>query len=62
MFTLRWSHTATHRIVRGLGVEIRVLGPLEVVVDGRPVELPSAKARLVLAALARFDAAPANPI
>jgi len=32
-------------------VEIRVLGPLEVVIDGRPVELPSAKARLVLAAL-----------
>jgi DNA-binding SARP family transcriptional activator len=32
-------------------VEIRVLGPLEVVVDGRPIELPSAKARLLLAAL-----------
>jgi len=32
-------------------VEIRVLGPLEVVVDGRPVELPSGKPRLVLAAL-----------
>ena len=32
-------------------MEIRVLGPLEVVIDGRPVELPSAKARLVLAAL-----------
>jgi DNA-binding SARP family transcriptional activator len=32
-------------------VEIRVLGPLEVVIDGRPVELPSAKARQVLAAL-----------
>jgi DNA-binding SARP family transcriptional activator len=35
----------------GLSVEIRVLGPLEVVIDGRPVELPSAKARLVLGAL-----------
>jgi len=34
-----------------LSVEIRVLGPLEVVIDGRPVDLPSAKARLVLAAL-----------
>src|SRR5437870_657701 len=34
-----------------LRVEMRVLGPLEVVIDGRPVELPSAKARLVLAAL-----------
>jgi len=34
-----------------LSVEIRLLGPLEVVIDGRTVELPSAKARLVLAAL-----------
>jgi len=33
-------------------VDLRVLGPLEVVIDGRPVELPSAKARLLLAALA----------
>jgi hypothetical protein len=33
------------------GVEIRVLGPLEVVVDGRFIELPSAKARQLLAAL-----------
>jgi DNA-binding SARP family transcriptional activator len=32
-------------------VEIRVLGPLEVVVDGRFIELPGAKARLLLAAL-----------
>jgi len=32
-------------------MEIRVLGPLEVVVDGGFIELPSAKARLVLAAL-----------
>jgi DNA-binding SARP family transcriptional activator len=46
-----WSRTGTNRNVRGLSVEIRVLGPLEVVIDGRPVELPSAKARLVLAAL-----------
>lgn len=28
-----------------------MLGPLEVVVDGRPIELPGAKARLLLAAL-----------
>ena len=28
-----------------------MLGPLEVVIDDRPIELPSAKARLVLAAL-----------
>src|SRR4051794_8830267 len=33
------------------GMEIHVLGPLEVVVDGRPVGLPSTKARLLLAAL-----------
>jgi DNA-binding SARP family transcriptional activator len=32
-------------------MEIRVLGPLAVVDDGRPVELPSAKACLVLASL-----------
>jgi len=32
-------------------MEIRVLGPLEVVVGGRPVDLPSAKARLLLASL-----------
>ena len=34
-----------------LSMEIQVLGPLDVVIDGRSVELPSAKARLVLAAL-----------
>jgi DNA-binding SARP family transcriptional activator len=45
------SRTGTDPNVRRLCVEIRVLGPLEVVVDGRPVELPSAKACLVLAAL-----------
>lgn len=33
-------------------MEIRVLGPLEVVIDGRPADLPTAKARLLLAALA----------
>lgn len=33
------------------GVEIRVLGPLEVLVDGHPVDLPGGKARLVLGAL-----------
>lgn len=33
------------------GVELRVLGPLEAVIDGRPVALPSTKARLLLAAL-----------
>ena len=32
-------------------MEIRVLGTLEAVIDGHPIELPSAKARLVLAAL-----------
>jgi len=32
-------------------VQALILGPLEVVIDGRPVELPSAKARLLLAAL-----------
>ena len=33
-------------------MEIRILGPLEVVIDGQPADLPSAKARLLLAALA----------
>ena len=33
-------------------MEIRVLGPLEVVIGGRPVELPVGKARLLLGALA----------
>jgi DNA-binding SARP family transcriptional activator len=37
--------------VRTFAVELRVLGPLEVVIDGRPVALPSTKARLLLAAL-----------
>jgi len=46
-----WSRTGRHPNVRRFSVEIRVLGPLEVVIDGRPVELPSAKARQVLAAL-----------
>jgi DNA-binding SARP family transcriptional activator len=46
-----WSRTGTHRTCEGLCVEMRVLGPLEVVIDGQSVELPSAKARLVLAAL-----------
>jgi DNA-binding SARP family transcriptional activator len=32
-------------------MEIRILGPLEVVAEGGPVELPSGKARLLLAAL-----------
>ncbi len=32
-------------------MEIRVLGPLEVAIDGIPAELPSAKARLLLSAL-----------
>ena len=32
-------------------MEIRILGPLEVVADGDPVDLPSGKARLLLAAL-----------
>src|SRR5712691_2314448 len=32
-------------------MEMRVLGQLEVVVDGQPVKLPSTKARLLLAAL-----------
>ena len=32
-------------------MEIRILGPLEVVADGRPVDVPSGKARLLLAAL-----------
>jgi hypothetical protein len=32
-------------------MEIRILGPLEVVAEGDPVELPSGKARLLLAAL-----------
>jgi DNA-binding SARP family transcriptional activator len=32
-------------------MEIRILGPLEVVVEGDPVDLPSGKARLLLAAL-----------
>lgn len=35
-----------------LGVEIRLLGPIAVVVDGRPVDIPQARARSVLAALA----------
>ena len=33
-------------------MEIRVLGPLEVLIDGRPADLPTAKARLLLGALA----------
>jgi DNA-binding SARP family transcriptional activator len=33
-------------------MEIRILGPLEVVTEGDPVDLPSGKARLLLAALA----------
>ena len=37
--------------VQAFGVELRVLGPLEAVIDGRPVTLPSTKARLLLAAL-----------
>ncbi|TML50297.1 MAG: hypothetical protein E6G23_01550 [Actinobacteria bacterium] len=32
-------------------VEFRVLGPVEVVVDGRPISLPAAKPRALLAAL-----------
>ena len=32
-------------------MEIRILGPLEVVVEGDPIDLPSGKARLLLAAL-----------
>ena len=32
-------------------MEIRILGPLEVVADGDPVDLPSSKARLLLASL-----------
>jgi DNA-binding SARP family transcriptional activator len=32
-------------------VEFRVLGPLEVLIDGRPVPLEAANQRLVLAAL-----------
>ena len=32
-------------------MEIRILGPLEVVVGGDPIDLPSGKARLLLAAL-----------
>jgi DNA-binding SARP family transcriptional activator/HEPN domain-containing protein len=47
----RWSCTGTRRNALKSGVEIRVLGPLEVVDDGRFIELPSAKARLLLAAL-----------
>lgn len=39
------------RDVRTCPMEIRVLGPLEVGLDGRPVELPSAKACLLLASL-----------
>ena len=32
-------------------MELRILGPLEVVAAGDPVDLPSGKARLLLAAL-----------
>jgi hypothetical protein len=32
-------------------MEIRILGPLEVVAGGDPVDLPTGKARLLLAAL-----------
>jgi len=32
-------------------MEIRILGPLEVMAEGNPVDLPAGKARLLLAAL-----------
>jgi DNA-binding SARP family transcriptional activator len=43
------------------GVEFRVLGPLEVVVDGRPVPIAGAKARAVLAHLVRHAGRPVPP-
>jgi DNA-binding SARP family transcriptional activator len=35
----------------GAGVEVRLLGPVELIVDGRPVRLPTAKLRALLAIL-----------
>ena len=35
----------------GSAMEMRILGPLDVVVDGRPVDVPGGKPGLLLAAL-----------